>query len=133
MGKLYGHVYQRQDGLWEGRVVSGNRSTVGTTGNQGYKNRAAATKVLRNVLVYGDITLTGDTDTVVAAPRPKRFGRRTPRYTAKLYLSNNGAWEWRITAKNGNIVLVSHNQGYSSRSAALKTLRVIAGEAGHEV
>lgn len=45
-----GHVYQREDGLWDWRLVANNGRIVATSGNQGYARREKAVKMAARVM-----------------------------------------------------------------------------------
>jgi uncharacterized protein YegP (UPF0339 family) len=43
----------------------------------------------------------------------------------EIYVRDDGRWEWRARAGNGEIVAVSGNQGYENRSDCVDTVEAL--------
>lgn len=73
-----GHVYQREDGLWDWRLVAANNRIVATSGGQGYARREKAIKMAARVMQevhqfeHPDGYTIGVDGEVVAGDAPKR-------------------------------------------------------------
>lgn len=52
-----------------------------------------------------------------------------PTLTIEVYRREDGRWDWRAQADNGEIVATSHNQGYENRGDAVELTRNLFG--GH--
>lgn len=106
---------------YETRVTATNGRIIGTSGVQGYLRKRAAARVARRILLEGPHQAF---DAFGELPKGKENVACSRRYYGEVYMRVDGHYDWRIVSRRfkRRIVLVSHNQGYSSATDAFNTL-----------